>query len=106
MRTEKEEVMETFQSSATANVNKLRATSFFPLQKLKGSQLAVTPSVWMVHLEEKSTTEEEGINGEDPDGIKGMTEEFILASPEQWKTLNRWRSIAIIVTAQDGMPKV
>ena len=32
----------------------------------------------MVHLEEKSTDEKEGISGEDPDGIKGMTEEFIV----------------------------
>ena len=29
----------------------------------------------MVHLKEKNTDKEEGINGEDPDGIKGMTEE-------------------------------
>ena len=32
----------------------------------------------MAHLEEKSTDEEAGINGEDPDGIEGMTEEFIV----------------------------
>ena len=34
--------------------------------------------MWKVHLEEKSTNEEEGINSEDPDGIKGMTEDFIV----------------------------
>ena len=44
---EKEEMMETSQSLATASTNKLRATSFFPPQKLKGSQLAITPSVQM-----------------------------------------------------------
>ena len=75
---EKEEAMETSQSFATANTSKPRATSFFPLQKLKGSQLAITPSTQMVHLEEKSANGEKGINGEDPDGIKGMTEEFIV----------------------------
>ena len=32
----------------------------------------------MAHLEERSTDKEEGIHGEDPDGIKGVTEEFIV----------------------------
>ena len=32
----------------------------------------------MAHLEEKNANEEEGVNSEDPDGIKGMTEEFIV----------------------------
>ena len=68
--------METSWSSATASTSKPRATSFFPLQKLKGTQLDVTPSAQMVHLEEKSANEEKSISGEDPDGIEGMTEEF------------------------------
>ena len=34
--------------------------------------------MWIAHLEEKSTNEEEGIDGEDPDGIEGITEEFIV----------------------------
>ena len=75
---EKEEMMETSWSSATASTSKPRAPSFFPLQKFNGSQLAQTPSVWMAHLEEKSTDEEEGIDNEDPDGIEGMTEDFIV----------------------------
>ena len=75
---EKKEEMGTFQSLAMVNTSKPRATSFFPLWKLKGSQPAVTPSAWMVHLEEKSANEEEGINGEEPDGIEGMTEGFIV----------------------------
>ena len=61
-----------------ASTSKLRATSFFPLWKLKGSQLAITPSTWMAHLEEKSANKEEGIDGEDPDGIKGITKDFII----------------------------
>ena len=32
----------------------------------------------MVHLEEDSTNKEEGTESEDPDGIKGLTEEFIV----------------------------
>ena len=48
--------------------------SFFPLQKLKGSQPAMTPSTRVAHLEEDSTNKEEYIGGKDPDGIKGITE--------------------------------
>ena len=72
--------METSWTLAMASTSKLKAlaTSLFSLWKLKGSQLAVTPSVQMVHLQEKSTDEEEGIDSEDSDGIKGITEEFIV----------------------------
>ena len=52
--------------------------SFFPLQKLKGIQLAATPSKWVAHLEEESTKKEEYIDGKDPDVIEGITEEFIV----------------------------
>ena len=48
---EKEETMETSWSLAVASTSKLRAISFFPLWKLKGSQLAITPSMWIAHLE-------------------------------------------------------
>ena len=41
---EKEEVMEASQSSVPASMSKLKVTTFFPLQKLKGSQLTITPS--------------------------------------------------------------
>ena len=41
-------------------------------------QPARTPPVWMVHLEEEKTDKEEGTESEDPDGIKGMTEEFMV----------------------------
>ena len=52
--------------------------SFFPLWKLKGTQPAKVPTVWLVHLEEESTKKEEGAESEDPNGIKGVTEEFIM----------------------------
>ena len=73
---EKEEMIELSWSSAMASTSNPRATSFFPLQKLKGSQLAITPSVWMAHLEGKSANKEESIGGEDPDSIEGVTKEF------------------------------
>ena len=49
--------------------------SFFPLQKHKGNQLAPkAPAVHLAHLEE------EGIRGDedDPDGIDGITKEFMV----------------------------
>ena len=36
------------------------------------------PAIWMVHLEEESANKEEGTESEDPNGIKGVTEEFIV----------------------------
>ena len=60
---EKEEVMEASRNPATASTSKPRVTSFFPLQKLKGSKLVITPSTQVVYLGEKSTDEEEGIDG-------------------------------------------
>ena len=52
--------------------------SFFPLWKLKGSQPTATPSAWVAHLEEESADKGECIDCEDQDGIKGITEEFIV----------------------------
>ena len=75
---EREKVMETSWNMATASTNKLKVTSSFLLWKLKGSQLAIAPSTWVACLEEKSTNEEEVTDGDNPDGIKGVTEEFIV----------------------------
>ena len=74
---EKEEVMETSQSLALASMSKPKVTSFFPLWKLKGSQLTISPSSKGGTLKEKSANEEEGVDSEDPDDIKGVTEKFI-----------------------------
>ena len=52
--------------------------SFSPLQKLKGTQPARTPAVWVVHLEEDCTDKEEDTGSKDPNGIKGITEEFMM----------------------------
>ena len=59
-------------SQTMDNATKPKVTSFFPLQKLKGTQQAVkTPAVHLAHLEEESTSE-------DPNGIDGVTEEFMV----------------------------
>ena len=52
--------------------------SSFPLQNLKGSQPAITPSTQVAHLEEESANEEGYINGNVPDDIEGITEKFIV----------------------------
>ena len=75
---EKEEEIESSWSSAMASTSKPKVSSFFLLWKLKGSQPALTPFGQVVHIEEKSTGEEDGIGSEDPDGIKGITKEFIV----------------------------
>ena len=53
--------------------------SFFPLQKLKGTQPTKTPAVRVAHLEEGGSDEEVGTKSEDPDGINGVTEELSCA---------------------------
>ena len=75
---EKEEVMEPPCNQPAASTNKPQVMSFFPLWKLKGSQPAATPSAWEAHWEKESTDKEECINSEDPDGIEGITEDFIV----------------------------
>ena len=70
--------MEPSYNPPAASANKFWVMSFFPLSKFKGSQPATTPSIWVAHLKEESTNKEECIDSEDPDGIKGVTEEFIV----------------------------
>ena len=50
---EKEEAMEPSCSQTANNTTQPRVTSFFPLQKLKGTQPVKTPAVWVAHLEER-----------------------------------------------------
>ena len=58
---------------------KTRATSFFPLRKLKGNQpFNKKPTVHLAQLEEEDTDEGEDQGSDDPDGIKGVTEEFMV----------------------------
>ena len=75
---EKEESMEPSCSQTEAMLNKPKATRFFPLRKLKCTQAAKTPDVWVAHLEEEDAAKEEGTEREDPNGIEGVTKEFIV----------------------------
>ena len=79
---EKEESMELSQnpwSQAIDNTAKPKTTSFFPLQQLKGNQrVSKMATVCMAHLEEESPKRGEEEEIEDPDGINGVTEEFML----------------------------
>ena len=65
-------------TQTTNNPPKPRATSFFPLRKLKGNQpILKTPAVHLAHLEEvaRSNKDEES---NDPCGIEGVTKEFMV----------------------------
>ena len=75
----KEDSMEPSQSHTTNDTAKPKFTSFFPLQKLKGTQPVVkTAAVCLVHVEEESDKKGEGADSEDPNGIKGVTDEFMV----------------------------
>ena len=79
---EKEDSMELSQSpqsKATDNTAKPKVTSFFPLWKLKGTQPAVkTPTVQLAYLEEESAKRDKEEESEDPNGIDGVMEEFMV----------------------------
>ena len=81
---EKEDSIEFSQSSRTQAADgpsKPRATSFFPLRKLKGSQsFPKKPAIHLVQLEEEDADDGEDVEPEidDPDGIKGVTEDFMV----------------------------
>ena len=64
---------------ATDGPSKLRATSFFPLRKLKGSQpFTKKPVICLAQLEEEGADNGKDLESDDPDGIKGVTEEFMV----------------------------
>ena len=70
--------MEPSHSQTAATRSKPKAMSFFPLWKLKGSLPTKNPAVQVAHLEEENTDKEECTDSEDPDGIEGITKEFIV----------------------------
>ena len=58
----------------TDNAPKPQATSFFPLQKLKGNQpTSKSPAVWLVHLEEEDAMRDKDKESDDPHVIEGVT---------------------------------
>ena len=79
---EKEDSIELSQNSriqASDGLSKPRPTSFFPLRKLKGSlPFPKNPTIWLVQLEEEDADDGEEQESDDPDGIEGVTEEFMV----------------------------
>ena len=79
---EKEDSIELPRSSRsqlTDGPSKPRTTSFFPLRKLKGSQpFAKKPTIWLAQLDEEEADNGEDPESDDPDGIKGVTEDFMV----------------------------
>ena len=75
----KEDSIEPSQSQTYDNTAKPKVTSFFPLQKLKGTQPTVKmPTSCLAHLEERSAEKDEVVDNEDPDSIEGVTVEFLV----------------------------
>ena len=79
---EKEDSMELSQSSriqAADGPSKLRTTSFFPLRKLKGNQpLSKNPTICLAQLEEEDADDGEDLESDDPGGIEGATDNFMV----------------------------
>ena len=79
---EKEDTIELSQSQRALvrdGPSKLRATSFFPLRKLKGNQpFMKKPAMHLTQLEEEDADDGECSEGDDPDGIGRVTEEFMV----------------------------
>ena len=79
---EKEDSIELAQSPRAPLADgptKTRATSFFPLRKLKGNQpFNKKPAVPLAQLEEEDANEGEDQGSDDPDGIEGVTKEFMV----------------------------
>ena len=81
-KAEKEDSIELPQgprTQTTDNPPKPRTTIFFPLRKLKGNQpLLKKPAVHLAHLEEEDASKDKGQESDDPSGIEGVTEEFMV----------------------------
>ena len=66
-------------SQLTDGPSKPRTTSFFPLRKLKGSQpFPKKPAIWLAQLDEEDADDGKDPESDDPDGIKGVTEDFMV----------------------------
>ena len=79
---EKEDLIELSQSSRflmTDGPSKPRTTSFFLLRKLKGNQpLSTKPTICLAQLEEEDADNGEDLESDDPDGLEGVMEEFMV----------------------------
>ena len=66
-------------TQATNTPPKPRATSFFPLKKLKGNQsIPKKPAVHLAYLEEEDTRDNEDLESDNPSRFEGVTEEFMV----------------------------
>ena len=66
-------------SQTTDGLSKPRTTSFFPLRKMKGSQpFPKKPAIQLVQLDEEDADDGEDPESNNPDGIEGVTEEFMV----------------------------
>ena len=73
------ELSQTSRIQMADSPSKPRTTSFFPLRKLKGNQpFSKKPAMQLVQLEEEDTDHGEDPESDDPDGIEGVTEEFMV----------------------------
>ena len=64
---------------ATDGPSKPRATCFFPLRKLKGNQpYTKKPAVCLTQLEEEDADDGKDLESNDPNGIDGVTKEFMI----------------------------
>ena len=63
----------------TDGLSKPRTTSFFPLRKLKGNKsLSKKPTIHLTQLEEEDADDGEDPESDDPGGIEGVMEEFMI----------------------------
>ena len=79
---EKEDSIELLQGSRFQTGNdssKPRTTSFFPLRKLKGNQPpSRKPAIHLAQLEEEDADDSKDPESDDPNGLKGVMEEFMV----------------------------
>ena len=79
---EKEDSIELSQGSrfqTTSSPSKPRTTSFFPLRKLKGNQPpSKKPAIHLEQLEEEDADDGNNLESDDPNGLEGVMEEFMV----------------------------
>ena len=79
---EKEDSMEVSWGSGFQTADgssKPRTTSFLPLRKLNGNQPpSRKPAIHVTQLEEEDADDSEGLESDDPNGLKGVMEEFMV----------------------------
>ena len=90
-----EETVEPSHGHTADSLAKPKAVNFFPLQMLKGTQPTKTPAVQLANLEEEATDDEEGTDSEDPDGLDGMTEEFMVCLAKAVKDAQQGREMLL-----------